>query len=204
MLENRLKEARNRVGISQKEIAKQLFISQQAYAKYETGSSTPNPETLNKIANILNTSVDYLLGNSSSPDIKEKEKGVKIPVLGYVAGGVPIEAIEDIIDWEEIPESMARRGEYFGLQIKGHSMEPKICEGDIVIVRKQPDIESSEVAIVIVNGDEGTCKKVVKHSNGISLISFNPTYEPIFYTADEVNSLPVTILGKVVELRRKF
>ena len=125
-------------------------------------------------------------------------------MLGYVAAGVPIDAIEEIIDWEEIPKEMAARGEYFGLKIKGDSMAPKIENGDTVIVRQQPDAENDEIVIVTINGDEGMCKKLRKSSEGLTLISRNPAYEPMFFTPQEVNDLPVTIVGKVIELRRSF
>ncbi len=205
MFSGRLKSLRNKKGLSQAELAKLLFVSQQTVAKWETDKSTPNPETIKKISNILNVSTDYLLGNEDNATSEQTEsKYVKIPVLGYVAAGIPMGAIEDIVDWEEIPAEMARYGEYFGLIINGDSMEPRICRGDVVIVRKQSDIDSGDIAIVIVNGDEGTCKKVVKHDNGISLVSFNPAYEPMFYTWKEVEQLPIIINGKVVELRGKF
>ena len=205
MLEERLKSARKATGISQKDIAKKLFISQQAYAKYETGAATPNPETLKRIAEIFNVSTDYLLGNNQV--LKKQTKNpavVKIPVLGEVAAGVPIFADENIIDYEEIPAEMAKNDDYFALKIHGDSMEPRIWNNDVVIVRKQSDVDSGDIAIVIVNGDLGTCKKVVKHSSGISLISFNSKYEPMFYTTDEIKTLPLTIIGKVVELRGKL
>lgn len=106
---------------------------------------------------------------------KEKPRHArKIPVLGSVIAGIPIEAIEDIIDWEEIPEEMSKRGECFALMIKGDSMTPSIQEGDVVIVRKQSDVDSGDIAIVLVNGFEATCKQVMKSSDGITLISFNP------------------------------
>ena len=92
---------------------------------------------------------------------------------------------------------MARGGEYFGVLIKGNSMEPRICEGDIAIVRSQPDVESGDIAIVLVNGENGTCKKVMKNESGLTLISFNPQYEPMFFTWKQVSDLPVTIRGKV-------
>ena len=133
-----------------------------------------------------------------------KTKGVRIPVLGKVAAGVPIEAIEDIIDYEEIPESMSRSADYFGLQIRGDSMEPKISDGDVVIVRKQDDAESGNIVIATVNGDEATCKKIKKTESGLMLISTNPDYEPFIYSWEDVKRLPVRILGRVVELRAKF
>ena len=128
----------------------------------------------------------------------------KIPVLGDVAAGIPIEAITDIVDYEELPISMASTGEYFGLRIKGASMEPRMREGDVVIVRKQDDVESGDVAVVMVNGDSATVKKIKKGPSGITLIPNNPVFDTMFYTNDEIQSLPVRILGKVVELRAKF
>ena len=83
-------------------------------------------------------------------------------------------------------------------------MEPKISNGDVVIVRKQPDVDSGQIAIVCVNGDHATCKKVMKQPGGILLQPLNPSYEATYYSADEIVNLPITILGRVVELRAKF
>ena len=126
-------------------------------------------------------------------------------MLGEVAASIPLDVIEDIIDYEEIPEDLAKTGDFFGLRIKGDSMSPRMLDGDVVIVRKQNDVESGEIAIVLVNGDSATCKKVVKHDNGITLIANNPAvYEPHFFTMQEVDTLPIKVIGKVVELRGKF
>ena len=202
MFNERLKALRAKAGISQAEIAKKIYISQPAYAKYEIGTSTPNPETLAAIANILNVSVDYLLGKTPEAS---KAGYIRIPVLGRVAAGIPIDAIEEIIDWEDISADMATGGaEYFGLQIKGDSMEPKISDGDIVIVRKQPDVDSGAIAVVLVNGDDATVKRVKKSAAGITLISNNPAYDPMFYSNEDIEKLPVAILGRVVELRAKI
>lgn len=134
----------------------------------------------------------------------KKPKSIKIPVLGYVRAGIPIDAVEEILDYEEISQEMASQGEYFALSVKGDSMEPRIQEGDVVIVRKQSDVDSGEIAVVLVNGNDATVKKFVKHENGVSLVAFNAKYEPMFYTCAEVECKPVTVLGKVVELRGKF
>ncbi len=117
---------------------------------------------------------------------------------------IPIGAIEDIIDWEEIPEEMAKEGDYFALMIKGDSMTPQMQEGDVVIVRRQSDVDSGDIAIALVNGFEATCKQVMKSSDGVTLISFNPSYKPMIYSNEDVKKLPVAIIGKVIELRRKF
>lgn len=130
--------------------------------------------------------------------------GIKIPVLGRVVAGVPLEAVEEILDYEEITPDLAATGDFFALQIRGRSMEPRMLEGDVVIVRKQDDVESGDIAIVLVNGDEATVKKVKKMSTGITLIATNiSVYEPHFYSNEEIEALPVQILGKVVELRGK-
>ncbi|MDW7668045.1 MAG: XRE family transcriptional regulator [Bacillota bacterium] len=136
---------------------------------------------------------------------KEKTKGVKIPVLGTIAAGIPIEAVEDVEDYEEISSELSSTGEFFALRIKGESMEPKFSEGDVVIVRKQEDIESGEIGVVIVNGSDATVKKVMKEDNGIMLVGTNPqVYSPKFYNSKQIVELPIKIIGKVIELRAKF
>lgn len=131
-------------------------------------------------------------------------RSIKINVLGRVAAGIPINAITDIIDTEEITEELARTGEFFGLKIKGDSMEPRICDGDVVIVRQQDDAESGDIVIAMVNGDDATCKRLVKYAQSIALVSFNTKYEPMMFTEKEIEEKPVRIIGKVVELRGKL
>lgn len=184
--------------ISQEKLALQLNVSRSTVAMWENNSNEPDNKTLVKIANILNTSVDELLDNAI------KSQGIKIPVFGEVAAGIPISAIEDIIDFEEITEEMASKGEYFGLVIKGDSMEPRMSTGDVVIVRSQPTAETGDIAIVMVDGESATCKKIKMTPEGVMLISLNPAYEPMFYSNKQIEQLPVRIIGKVVELRAKF
>ncbi len=133
-----------------------------------------------------------------------KKRGVSIKVLGHVAAGIPIEAITDILDTEEISEELAKTGEFFGLKIKGDSMTPTICNGDIVIVRQQDDAETGDIVIATINGDEATCKRLRKYQGGIELISINPGFKPFEFTNKEILEKPVRIIGKVVESRRKF
>ena len=213
-----LKKIRMSLGWSQMSLAEKIGVSRSTIAMWETGGSQPDNDNLVALSNLLNVPIDYLLENIDDETYAAlyklavdkynvehpRTKGIRIPVLGSVAAGIPIEAIEDIVDYEEISEDMASRGEFFGLKIKGSSMEPRIKEGDVVIVRQQPEVESGDVAIVLVNGDSATCKKVIINEGGITLIPFNPTYEPQFYTAEQAESLPVRIIGKVVELRGKF
>lgn len=199
----RIKEARKAVGMKQKDVAAALNVTAATYSRYENNLIQPDPQTLLKLAAILNTTVDYLLGLPIQKPTTTH--GIKIPVLGRVIAGIPIEAITDIIDYEEIPEEMARSGEYFALRVQGNSMSPRICDGDVVIVRKQETVESGEVAIVMVNGNEATIKEVQLSAFGLTLVGWNVAeYPPHFYPMDEVENLPVRIAGKVVELRGKF
>ena len=138
-----------------------------------------------------------------SRNVKSKN-GITINVLGRVAAGIPINAITEIIDTEEISEEMAKTGEYFGLKIRGDSMEPRICDGDVVIVRQQDNAESGDIVIAMVNGDDATCKRLVKYASSIALVSLNSKYEPMMFTNEEIMSKPVRVIGKVVELRGKF
>lgn len=200
----RLKELRKDANITMKKFGEIIGVSESTISLYESGKRQPDYNTLERIADHFNVTVDYLLGRDQLPHPKPIASGVKIPVLGIVQAGVPMEAIENIIDYEEISEEMARSGEYFGLRVKGSSMEPKFSEGDVVIVRKQPDAENGEIAIILVNGSEATIKKIKKDSNGIMLIPSNPNYEVQFYDNKDIEEKPVQIIGKVVELRAKF
>lgn len=190
-------------GVTPYKVSKNTGVSQSTLSDWKRGISTPKQDKLQKIADYFHVPVSYFYNDTENIQDTPK-KGIKIPVLGRVAAGIPIEAIEDVLDFEEITPEMASKGEHFALQIKGDSMEPRIKDGDVVIVRRQSDVDSGQVAIVLVNGDDATCKKYVKHENGISLVSMNPAYSPMFYTCEEVSKKPIVILGRVIELRAKF
>ena len=83
-------------------------------------------------------------------------------------------------------------------------MEPRMCEGDVVIVRQQDDAESGDIVIAMINGHDATCKRLMKYAGGISLLSFNPLYEPMMFSNEEIETKPVRIIGKVVENRQKY
>jgi repressor LexA len=141
-----------------------------------------------------------------SDEVRRIEAGIRIPVLGEVPCGVPIEAIEmvDTDDWEEIPEKLARTGTFYGLIAKGDSMSPRIQAGDVLIIKQQSTAESGDVVIAKVNGEEATCKRLVKQEGGIVLQPFNPAYSPMYFSNAEILSKPVLIVGKVIENRQKF
>ena len=204
---NNLRYYREKQGISQKELSALLNVAPNTYNQWETGKREPDFSMMSRIADLFDISIDELLGRENAQRSSPADNW--IPVLGKVAAGIPVEAIEnfdsdDPDDWEQISADMARNGKHIALRINGDSMEPRMKVGDVVIVRIQETIEDGETAIVKVNGDETTCKKIKKTSQGLTLISLNPSYAPIFYTAEECETMPVRIFGKVVELRAKL
>ena len=204
-LANNIRTLRKNKGITQEDLAATLgYKSFTTVQKWEKGIAEPPLSVLRKLSELFRVELYDLTETDLSRQQPQTSRGISIPVLGKVAAGLPIEAIENIIDYEEISREQARYGEYFGLMLKGHSMEPRMCEGDIVIVRKQENVNSGEIAIVLVNGSEATCKKIRKTGDGIMLIPLNPNYDPLFYNHQEIEELPVRIIGKVVELRAKY
>lgn len=183
------------------EVADSVGLQKAAIYKYEHGLIVnPKRTLIDKLAKLFGVSPAYLM----CVDEPNREP-VKIPILGSVVAGAPLEAIENIIGYEEITPELAAKGEYFALEIKGASMEPKLYEGDIVIIKTQTYCDSGDIAIVLVNGNEATVKKVVFSPSGITLIGFNANvYPPHLYTAEEVQTLPVSIVGKVIESRRRY
>lgn len=206
----RLRELRLINGFSQAALAKKIGVSKSSVNMYERNEREPGFETLEAIADTFNVDLDYLLGKS---DVKNRYpitdfinslSPVQLPVFGSVPAGIPIEAIQDILDYEEISGELARTGEFLALRIKGESMEPRIREGDVVIIRRQEQVENGEVALIMVNGNDATVKKFYKTDAGVTLIGTNPTFTPLTFTPEQVEQLPVRVIGKVVELRAKF
>ena len=187
-----------------------IKFSKSHLSQYVNGKSNPDNEKIFLLSKVFGVTEAWLLGynvpryeriENTGP---QTPQGLKIPVLGTVAAGIPISAVEEILDYEEVPQSWKNQGEFFGLRIKGDSMKPDINHGDTVIVRKQSTANNGDVVITLVNGDDVTCKKFEKLDNGIILLSNNSEYSPMYFSNEEVVTKPVVILGRVVELRRKF
>ena len=187
--------------MSMSELARRVGIAKSAISRYFNGTRELPLNKIGDFASVLHTTPDYLLGMENE---SQSPQGLKIPVLGTVAAGIPISAVEDILDYEEVPQSWENQGEFFGLRIKGDSMKPDINNGDTVIVRQQSTANNGDVVIALVNGDDATCKKFEKLDNGIMLIYNNSEYAPMYFSNEEVVTKPVVIIGRVVELRRKF
>lgn len=210
-------------GVKPKAVSEATGVSTATLSSWKTGRYTPKPDKLMKIADYFGVPLSEIMRGQTIKEINapigETQKvdvdmftGIgglnitkKIPVLGRVAAGIPITAVENIIDWEEISGPMALGGDYFALRIQGDSMEPRICNGDVVIVRQQPDAESGDVVIALINGDDAVCKRLRKYDDGsIALVSNNAAYLPLYFSISEAENVPVSIIGKVVELRAKL
>ena len=153
------------------------------------------------IAAYLGCTLDDLMYD---PKEARRKHCYSIPVYARVGAGLPLEASEEIIDREEIPEQMASLGDFYGLRIGGDSMEPRIVEGDVVIVRKQDTAEDGDIVIALVNGNDAVCKRLKIYKDGIALLSNNPVYPPMYFSRSDTQDIPVRIIGKVVELRGKL
>lgn len=204
-LSENIRFLRKKHHLSQEDLARELgYKSFTTIQKWEKANAKPPLAVLMRLAELFSVDLnDLTSADLTLPPAPAERRAIRVPVLGSVAAGLPIEAVENVIDYEEIPAEWGQCGEYFALRIRGESMSPRILEGDIVIVRKQSDADSGDIVIALVNG-EATCKKLKKAENGLLLIPFNPAFEPMLYSGEEVAALPVTILGKVVELRGKL
>ena len=193
----KIKLRRNELGWTQQQLADKMgYTSKSTIARIEKGNNDVAQKNIAKFAEVLNVSIAYLMDWTEEAE----SKPIRIPVLGRVAAGIPIEAIEEIIDYEEVDGNTTAPGELFGLLIKGNSMAPRICDRDVVIVRKQEAADSGDVVIATINGDDAVCKRLLIYGKTILLRSNNPEYEDI----DVTGRTDFHIIGKVVELRGKF
>lgn len=204
---NNIAKVRKKAGLSQAAFGQIFGAAQNTVCNWENGKREPDFEVLKQISGRFSVSIDYLLGKSEAHSMESilgrpSPGAIRIPVYSRVAAGVPIEAIDEILDWEEIPQSWGSGGQkYFATTVRGDSMYPKYIEGDVIIVRIQEDCESGQDCIVYVNGYDATLKRVLKlEDGGIRLVPTNPSYAPkTYYPGEE----PISIAGIVVEIRRK-
>lgn len=207
-LSKNIRFLRAKNGWGQDFLAEKLgYKSYTTIQKWESGVSNPPLKTLDKLAKIFGVDIDDLnnkdLTIPSPPKSRDAPLSVRIPVLGSVPAGIPLEAVEDIVDWEDIPREWTKGGkDFFGLKVKGDSMYPKYIEGDTIILRKADDCESGDDCVVYVNGYDATLKKVIKKTDCIILQPLNVNYEPRVYDYNSEEE-PVIVAGVVVEIRRK-
>lgn len=220
---NRLNLAMEMRNMKAVDLSEKTGIGKSSISQYRNGIVNPKQDRIYLMAQALNVNEMWLMGHdvpmerqSTAPPAaqpptapyraplteRDERHGVKIPVLGRVVAGLPAYADQEIIGYDEITEERARTGEYFALIVRGDSMEPLFYEGDHVIIERQPDVDNGEIAIVGVDGDDATIKRIRKVDGGIILQPENRAYEPMFFSNKDIIERPVTIYGKVVEQRR--
>ena len=208
--QNRLKKAMNIRNIKQIELVEKTGLDKTLINKYLAGVSNARQQKLTKLADALDVNEVWLMGYDV-PMQRDLTIGTSLAsnsaivfVYGTIPAGVPMECIEDILDTEEISADMLKGGkQYFGLRVKGDSMEPEYLDGDALILEKADDCENGDDAVIMVNGNDGTFKRVFKNENGVILQPLNPTYSPMVYSNEQIENLPVKIIGIVEEIRRK-
>ena len=198
---NRIKKLREEFGYTQQDLANKLNGSKSVIGLYENEMRKPSLEILVKLSEIFDCSIDYILCKT---DIKNAVINVaRIPILGTVKAGYDWLAEENVVDYITLKENIPNIKEYYALKITGDSMLPLLSEGDLVIVHDQDDVESGQTAVVLINGEEATVKKVVKTNEGIELHSMNPYYPVKKFTYADIKSIPVKIIGRVKEAKIK-
>lgn len=201
----RFQEILDERGMKPSDVAKATGVSTSTLSAWKLGRYSPKQEKLKMIADYLQVNLAWLMGLSDERAFSADDSEVRIPVLGQVrAGDCTTYAEEDVIDTVEISASKAKTGEFFGLKIKGDSMSPSLMDGDIVIVRKTPTADTGDIVIALVANQNGICKRLIRKQDGITLKSINADYGDFSYSNDEIKTLPVAVIGKVEELRRRF
>ena len=200
-----LKKIRESEEISLREVEKLTGVGYSHLSMIENGKRNVTPALLKNLSRIYG--IDYIdlyekagyLDLAESERLKNNSTDNKrvFPLLGTVKAGYDYLASENIIGYVTIDKKLADPENYFALKIVGDSMQPVMYEDDIIIVHRQSDVESGQIAIVLVDGEEGTVKKVIKYDNYIELVAFNSYYPPRKLSKND----NFKIIGKVVEAR---
>lgn len=206
---NRLRTAMDIRNIKASELSEKSNIPKSAISQYLSGLYEAKQKSIFKLATVLDVSEAWLMGLDvpMTKNVKTDKLGnpvIEIPILGTVKAGYDYLAQENWIGTVDIDKKLAESGEFFALKIKGDSMTPVLVEEDIVIIKKQDDFDNGDIVVAIVNGDEATIKKAKKSENSILLQPFNANYEPLIFTKEEMNTIPVRIIGIVKQLKREF
>lgn len=208
---DRLRELRIRKNMTQGGLSKATGLTQSAIAMYETGKREPKIEVMELLADYFNVDMNYITGKTDkttmlSASAIDAIDVIKIPLLGRVVAGDPQEAIQEADEFIYIPSMNHRRSDdYFALRVNGESMEPNLMDRDIAIVHIQPDVDSGQIAVVLIDNQDSTVKRVFITPDGITLVADNPAvFSPRFFTNDDCLTLPVRILGRVISIQREM
>lgn len=203
-----LKYLREKNNLSQNKLAEKIGVNQTTIARWEDDNRIPTIDNAIDVAEALNVSLPDLLGKDLRFDNAElidiSSNRVKIPVLGTIKAGIPIEAQEDIVEYIDIPKDWTKGDKkFYGLKISGDSMSPNYNENDTVIFLQTNEVQNGKDCAVMVNCTECTFKKVYINEQGIILQPYNNSYAPMVFTKEQVEELPIKVVGIAVERRSK-
>ena len=201
----RIKQLREQMGLTQEELGKYIGVQKSAIRKYEKNEvENMKRSSIEILSKLFNVSPSYLMCLDETRVDELGNPVVSIPLLGVVKAGYNYLAEENYIGTVEVDKKIADSGKCFALKVHGDSMSPVLIENDIVIIRKQDDFENGDIVVALVNGDEKKKKKGIKRNTGITLKPLNSNYDPLVFTYNEMDSIPVTIVGIVKQLKREF
>lgn len=208
-LGQKIRSRRKFLGMSQQELANKSGLAMMTIRRYETEEREPTIQTIKKIAHALDVPINYLIPHQSEISGTKNKNIIKIPVYETIPAGVPMEAIEDVLDYEEIPEDWTKeQKEFFGMRVNNLSMEPEYMPGDVVIFEKKSNCKNGDVCAIFVDGEkEAIIRKVQKTENGIILIPLRQhrsAYKVRFFNNESQDFYFLKILGVACELRRKI
>lgn len=206
-----LKYLRENKGYSLSRLAKDLKINQSTLSRWEAENNGATLDSAVDVARYFDVSLAELIGTDLKLDNAELIDTVfngRIPILGSIKAGIPIEAQEDICGYIDIPKEWCKGGKkYFALKISGDSMETKYQDGDIVVIEQTTDVAkiNNKDCVVMVNPSDATFKHITITDDGIVLAPLNTSkYQLKFYTKDQVVNLPVVVLGVAIEKRTRL
>ena len=206
----RLIFALDRINMKAQELADRTGLNKASISQYVNGTHSPSNLSAGKMAKVLGVSPVWLMGfdvpmfDERITPVAPTEDYMYIPLYSSVSAGHGCFADGNIEEFIPVPSYLGDKEDFFALRVKGNSMEPQIMDGDILVAKKNLEPKDGETVIAIVNGDEGFCKRLVRYSHMLGLVSNNPEYDPLMFTEQEVIDKPVIILGTVEQLIRKF
>lgn len=199
---DKLKELRERKNLTQQELAEDLGIAQQQIARYENNQRNFKQDLLFQLADYFRVSINEFFPPRDFDNAEAIKDTIKIAIYGSVKAGVPLESQNDIVEYMDIPREWTKGGkQLFGLKISGDSMYPKYQDKDVVIFEQVNDLEKykNKDCAVMINGSESTFKKVSLNENGILLQPYNTMYDTIYYSKQDIEKLPIVILGVAIK-----
>ena len=179
-----IRDLRRKSGLSQAELAELCCVHQTAVSQWENGRTVPDRNSLQLLASVFGVSVETLLGLEKPQD--------KNRIMGFERANA------------ETIEQRLGKLDLFALAVTDSSMSPVLQEGDTVVISRSKEIENGDIAAVTIGKSDIVIKRIIKKGTSLLLVPENSVFEPIVFSNEEIEALPVTILGRVMEMRRKF